>query len=216
MYDETVLSPNFGYPKRGTKGRGNQKIIGVGVHISGGEYPGNIAWLTRPNGGSSYNVLVKRDGKAVLLVDPANAAWAHGKISKPKWSLLKTGVNPNLYTLSISRVGSNQNLWDPPQMDTIVRIIKSWSAQYGFPAEFPHVFGHKHIDSVDRWYCPGDPFLKELYVRLQIDDKPEPVEPEKDVMWRVIAGSYKDKHTAEMVRANLMRMGVTGVFLQKK
>ena len=212
MYDEFIKSPNFGYPRRGTLGRQGQKIIGVGVHISGGGYPGNIAWLTNPKSTASYTVLVKRDGKAVQLVDESNAQWAHGAIRSSKWPLLKSGLNPNLNTLAISRVGSNQNLWDPPQMDTIVRIIKAWAKKYGFPAEFPHVFGHKDIDTINRWYCPGDPFLKELYVRLAVEDTPEDKEQDQ-VMWQVIAGSYRDRHNAEMVRGNLLRMGVTGVFL---
>lgn len=215
MYDETHLSPNFGYPRRGTKGRQGEKILGVGVHISGGEWPGNLAWILNPKANASYNVLIKRDGKAALFVPPENAAWSHGAIKKPNWPLLKKGVNPNLYTLSISRVGSDQRKWDPPQMDTTVRIIKEWSKEYNFPAEWPHVFGHRHIDSVDRWYCPGDAFLKELWIRLA-QEEVEPSPPSGGVMWRVIAGSYRDLHNANMVKANLQRMGVTGVFIEKR
>jgi N-acetylmuramoyl-L-alanine amidase len=180
MYDEFIPSPNYGYP-RGTKGRNGQKIIGVCVHISGAEYPSNIAWMTKPGASAAYTVLVKRDGKTVQLVDEGNAQWAHGKVNKPTWPLLKPGVNPNLYALAISRVGSDQRKWDPPQMDTIVRIIRAWSKKYGFPAAWPHVFGHKHIDSVGRWYCPGDPFLEELYKRLAAAEEPAPVTPEPGI-----------------------------------
>ena len=217
--DEVYKSPNFGYPKRGTKGRQGEKPIGVGVHISGGEWEGNKAWILNPKANASYNVLIKRDGTIAQFVDPSNAAWSHGAIKSPKWPLLRSGINPNIYTLSISRVGSDQRKWDPPQMDSTVKVIKQWSKEYGFPAEWPHVFGHKHIDSVNRWYCPGDPFLNELYVRLAIEDTPEelpdelPDELPEQTVWQVIAGSYRDKHTAEMVRGNLLRMGVTGVYL---
>ncbi len=170
--------------------------------------------MTRVGGTASYNVLVKRDGTAVMLVDPNDAAWSHGKINKPNWPLLKSGVNPNLYTLSICRVGSDQRKWDPPQMDTIVRIIKLWANEFDFPAKWPNVFGHKHIDGVDRWYCPGNPFLNELYVRLAVPDiEPKPVED--DEWFRVVAGSYKDEQNAQMVAANLRRMGVTGVFVDR-
>jgi hypothetical protein len=176
MYDEIYQSPNWGYP-RGTRGRAGQKIIGVGVHISGAEWPSNHAWIMNPSACASYNVLVKRDGKAAMFVDPANPAWSHGAINKPNWPLLKSGVNPNLYTLSISRVGSDQRKWDEPQMETTVRIIRAWANEYGFKPEWPHVFGHKHIDSVGRWFCPGDPFLNELYKRLEAEVKPRPVYP---------------------------------------
>jgi N-acetyl-anhydromuramyl-L-alanine amidase AmpD len=212
MFDEVKLSPNYGYP-RGTKGRNGHKIIGACNHISGGEYAGNIAWMMQAKASASYNVLVKRDGTPVMLVDPANAAWSHGKLNKYNWPLLKSGVNPNLYTLSIARVGSDQRKWDEPQMETIVRIHKEWAKQYGYPAEWPHIFGHRHIDSVDRWYCPGDEFLKELYVRLAIDDAPPVEEEDTDTLWQVIAGAYVNKQNAEMVRGNLLRMGVAGVYL---
>jgi len=211
MFDETRLSPNYGYP-RGTAGRGGQRIEGVGVHISGGELAGNLSWISNPRANASYNVLVARDGKAILLVPTANAAWAHGAVRNSKWPMLRNGVNPNLHTLSIARVGSDQRKWDPPQMDTIVKIIKAWSKEFNFPAKWPNVFGHKHIDSVNRYFCPGDLFLSELYVQLATFDAEPEILP-SNRMFRVIAGSYADRHNAEMVMANLRRMGVTGVFI---
>jgi len=215
MYDEVFTSPNFGYPSRGTQGRQGQQIIGIGVHISGGEFPGNHAWIMNPNAKASYNVLVKRDGKAVHYVAPENTAWSHGAIRSSSWPLLKQGVNPNVYTLSVARVGSNQNLWTPEQMDTIVNIIRTWGRQFNFPTAWPHVFGHKHIDAVNRWYCPGNPFLKELYARLAIPEPSlTPIPPTNDLWHRVIAGSYRDEHTAQMIRGNLIRMGVTGAFIE--
>ncbi len=166
VYDEIYSSPNQGYP-RGANGRNGHKIVGVGVHITGAEWESNKNWIMNPRANASYNAIVKRNGDIAQFVPEANAAWSHGKILKPNWPLLKTGTNPNLYTLSISRVGSNQNLWDAPQMESIVAMILYWSKKYEFPARWPHVFGHKHIDSVGRWFCPGDPFLNELYKQLE-------------------------------------------------
>ena len=165
IYNEIYRSPNYGYPK-GSNGRKGQKVIGVGVHITGAEWQSNYNWIMNPKANASYNAMIKRDGSIVSFVQEENAAYSHGKIVKPNWPLLKSGVNPNLYTLSVSRVGSNQNLWDPPQMDSTVRLILYWSKRWGFEPKWPYVFGHRHIDSVGRWFCPGDPFLKELYRRL--------------------------------------------------
>jgi len=176
-YDLTYYSPNFGYPK-GSPGRSGQKIIGVGVHITGAEYQSNYSWIMNPAANASYNAMVKRDGAIVSFVAEENAAYSHGKVQKSTWPLLKSGVNPNLYTLSISRVGSNQNLWDPPQMDSTVKMIMHWAQKYNFEPRWPYVFGHKHIDSVGRWFCPGDPFLTELYRRLEAEVKPRPVYPQ--------------------------------------
>ena len=214
--DEVYESPNFGYPARGTKGRQGHKIIGVVNHITGGEWAGNKAWLMNPNAYASYNVIVKRDGTVAQFVDPANAAWAHGRINKPNWPLLKSGVNPNLYTLAVARVGSNQNKWEEAQMDAIVNINMAWAKEHGFPPEWPHILGHKHIDSVNRWYCPGDPFLNELYVRLeeeverqkQAEEEEKEEEKEKNVWYRVVAGSYRDRHNANLVRGALLRQGI--------
>ena len=177
VYDEIYNSPNFGYPK-GNSGRNGQKIIGVGVHITGAEWASNKSWIMNPAANASYNAIVKRDGKIALFVPEESAAYSHGRIEKPNWPLLKTGVNPNLYTLSVSRVGSNQNLWDKPQMDSTVALILHWAKKYGFKPEWPYVFGHKHIDSVGRWFCPGDPFLAELYKQLEIATKPAAPQPE--------------------------------------
>jgi N-acetyl-anhydromuramyl-L-alanine amidase AmpD len=166
IYDETYQSPNHGYPK-GSKGRNGQKIIGVGVHITGAEWASNKSWIMNPAATASYNAMIKRDGSIVSFVAEENAAYSHGKILKPTWPLLKSGVNPNLYTLSVSRVGSNQNLWDTPQMESTVALILYWAQKYNFEPRWPYVLGHKHIDGVGRWFCPGDPFLNELYKQLE-------------------------------------------------
>ncbi len=176
VYDEVYNSPNQGYP-RGTKGRNGHKIEGVCVHITGAEWPSNKSWIMNPAANASYNAIVKRDGDIALFVPEENAAWSHGKIEKSSWPLLKQGVNPNLYTLSVSRVGRNQNLWDRPQMDSTVALILHWAKKYNFEPRWPHVFGHKHIDSVGRWFCPGDPFLNELYKQLEMATTPVPPPP---------------------------------------
>ncbi len=179
IYDAKYYSPNYGYPK-GSKGRRGYAINGIGVHITGGEWQSNYNWVTNPKSNASYNCIVQRDGSKILLVEESDAAYSHGKIdnSKKAWPLLKPGVNPNLHTLSISRVGSNQNIWEPPQMESIEEMIRYYSKKYGFPLQYPHVFSHKDIDNVERWYCPGEPFINELYKRLSKTVHPvQPIQP---------------------------------------
>ena len=139
IYDAVYQSPNFGYPK-GSAGRRNEKIIGVGVHISGAEWQSNYSWIMNASANASYNAIIKRDGSIISLVPEQNAAYSHGKIDKSTWPLLKSGVNTNLYTLSVARVGSNQNIWDKPQMDSTVKLILYWAKKYNFKPEWPHVF----------------------------------------------------------------------------
>ena len=202
IYDKKYFSPNFGYPK-GTDGRRGYEIVGVGVHISGAEWQSNYSWIMNPSSNASYNAIIQRDGSIVSLVPESNAAYSHGRINKPDWPFLKAGVNPNLYTLSVARVGSNQNTWDKPQMDSTVRLILHWADKYGFKPEWPYVFGHKNIDSVDRWYCPGTPFLDALYVELA-KAVAAPMEP--SVAYRIIVSSHTRWEDAEASRRHIQQL----------
>ncbi len=161
-YHEIYASPNHWSSRRG------YKIVAAGVHISGGEFESNHSWIMNPNAQASYNCLIKRDGKRVNYVPEEFPAHSHGLVNKGTWPLLAKypGANPNWYTLSVARVGSNQNLWTPEQMESTIEILRYWSGKYGFPLKRPYVFGHFEIDSVDRWYCPGAPFFDELIKRL--------------------------------------------------
>jgi N-acetyl-anhydromuramyl-L-alanine amidase AmpD len=178
VYHETYYSPNFGYPK-GTTGRRGYRIEGAGVHITGAEWASNYSHIMNPSSNASYNALIKRDGTRVSLVAEDSCAYSHGKLNNATWPLLKWGANPNWYSLSVSRVGSNQNVWDPPQMESMLELLKHWSEKYGFPLARPHIFGHFEIDSVDRWYCPGRPFFDELVRRMATSQIviPEPEPP---------------------------------------
>ncbi len=177
-YDEIYSSPNWGYP-RGRPGRNGHKPIGIGVHIGGGFFQSNYNHIMNPGAQASYNAYVKLDGSVVQFVAEENPAWSHGKIDKPSWPLLKSGVNPNLYTLSISREGSNQNTWQPEQMVSTIKVLKYWSEKYGIPLKRPYIFGHFEIDSVGRWYCPGKPFFDALIAEIEkVEVKPEQPEPE--------------------------------------
>ncbi len=176
IYDEVYISPNFGYPK-GSSGRRGHKIIGACVHISGAEWQSNYNWIMNAVANASYNAIIKRDGAIVSLVPEQNAAYSHGRMNSPSWPLLKPGINPNLYTLSVARVGSDQNRWTPEQMVSTVKLLTYWSKKYDFPLERPYVFGHFEIDTTGRWYCPGKPFFDALIgelARQNFDDECPP------------------------------------------
>ncbi len=218
IYDEVYQSPNFGYPKghSGRRGHGHDgSIIGIGVHISGATWQSNYNWIMNPRANASYNALIKDNGDIVSLVPEGNPAYSHGKINKATWPLLKKGVNPNIYTLSFARTGSNQNTWTPQQMQSAIKLIKYWGAKYNIPLKRPYIFGHFEIDAVDRWYCPGKPFFDALIKELEsVEKEPEQQpEPEGNVWYRVIAGSYRNREHADMVRNDLLQRGIKGVWI---
>jgi len=210
IYDEVYHSPNFGYPK-GSAGRRGQKIIGACLHISGAAWTSNYSWIMNPAANASYNAIVKDDGTVVSLVPEQNAAYSHGKINKPTWGLLRGGVNPNLYSLSLARTGSNQNTWTPQQLVSTLKVLKNWSTKYGFPLKRPHIFGHFEVDAVGRWYCPGRGFFDRVIEELEKDEAfqtPAAADPKAITWHRVIAGSYRDAFQAENQAKRLRSIGI--------
>lgn len=190
IYDDEFYTPNYGYPK-GTSGRNGHKIIGVGVHVTGASWQSNYSWIKNPESNASYNCVILEDGSKYQLVSETNAAYSHGRINNPSWPLLKSGVNPNLYTLSVARTGSNQRTWTERQMGSTIEVIKHWSRIYGFPADRPHVFGHFEIDSVNRPYCPGREFFDELIKKLR---------EEEDSVYKTVVVVYSESDSPTALR----------------
>ncbi len=220
IYDETFSSPNFGYPK-GRFGRGGHKIIGICLHVTGAHWQSNYSWIMNPDANASYNAVVRDDGSVVSLVPEHSAAYSHGRINKATWPLLKSGVNPNLYTLSLARTGSNQNTWTPQQLEATLKMIKYWSAKYDIPLKRPYIFGHFEIDSVGRWYCPGrgffDQVIKELAKTTTAELLTENYDRADPVIWhRVVAGSYRNRANAERQLKELRERGIDAFVVRYK
>lgn len=221
IYDETYSSPNFGYPK-GSFGRGSYAPLGICLHVTGAHWESNYSWIMNPAANASYNAVIKDDGSVVSLVPEHSAAYSHGRVNKATWPLLKAGVNPNLYTLSLARTGSNQNTWTPEQLESTLRVLKYWGAKYSVPLKRPYIFGHFEIDSVNRWYCPGRGFFERVIAELakggeaahtaEAEDEHEENEP---VLWhRVFAGSYRNRDNAEKQAEELRARGIDAFIMR--
>ena len=149
------ICPNFGYPK-GTQGRNGQQIIAIVNHVSGGYWSSNYNWIMNPSSNASYNYYVKKNGEIVQFVEESNAAYANGRIEKPNWRLLKPNINPNLYSISISREGHNHEAPTNEQYKSILELHQMLIKKYNIPITRDHIIGHYMIDSVNRAYCPGN------------------------------------------------------------
>ncbi len=86
-------SPNKQIGRRGFK---PEAIV---IHITQGNFSGANSWLRNPKSQVSCHFLTKRDGYIEQIVAVENTAWHAGIVKNAKWSLLKDGVNPNLYTI---------------------------------------------------------------------------------------------------------------------
>ena len=207
MYTEVYVSPNFGYP-RGSHGRKGHKILGICLHISGSHWQSNYNSIMNPKANASYNAIVRDDGSVVSLVPEENAAYSHGRINRASWPLLRPGVNPNLYTLSLARTGSNQRTWTSAQLHSTLEVLKTWSRRYDIPLKRPYIFGHFEIDSVNRWYCPGEAFFNRVIAELSKLDLVDS-DPATSRLWhRVVAGSFRSPDNAARRQDNLKNMGV--------
>ena len=209
MYDEVFKSPNFGYPK-GSHGRNGQAITGICLHITGATWQSNYHWVMNPAANASYNAIVRDDGSVVSLVPEENAAYSHGRINRATWPLLKTGINPNLYTLSLARTGSNQRTWTREQLISTLDVLKKWGQYYDIPLKRPYIFGHFEIDSVNRWYCPGEGFFNRVITELAKIEAPD-ADPALNSSWfRVVAGSFRDLTNAKRRMDSIKNMGIDG------
>jgi N-acetyl-anhydromuramyl-L-alanine amidase AmpD len=180
-----IGSPNFGYPD-GTQGRNGYTPVAVVLHIAEGTLAGCDSWFNSPaNPGSSTHYCIGKQGEIHQYVDESDAAWGNGQVKKPTWPLLITGVNPNLYTLSIEHEGHTGEAWTEPMFQADVWLIKQMLQRWEIPVDRDHIIGHYQIDSVNRPNCPGtglpwDRLLAEL-------SKPGPIEDQVKKLQQQVA-----------------------------
>lgn len=148
-----VPGPNF------KQGRNGHKPIAIVNHITAGQFPGCLNWLTSPQAKASSTYLINRKGEIYQLVKDEDTHWANGGVNKPNWSLLKQNINPNQYTISIEHEGygihgGDGKLTEEQYQATLFlhkQIIKKWN----IPITKENIIGHFKIDSVNRQNCPG-------------------------------------------------------------
>lgn len=192
--DEVLDCPNFGYP-RSTLGRNGHSVIGVGLHVTGSDNweESTKDYLMRYGTNASYNYVIRASGWIIQLVPPENAAYSHGGIRDATWPLLKSGVNPNLYTASIARTGSGRR-YTYPQWISTWDLIYHLADLCGFPVKEPNIFGHFMI-TTRRWYCPGVEFWDSIERKLGKLNEQE--KPEDTRLYRVFGGSFKNLEYAK-------------------
>lgn len=154
------------------------------MHIAQGGYDAAVSWLTdaQANPNSSAHFVIAKDGRISQLVSIKDGAWANGlawvadatqpnggywnnprgvKVA-PSWKDIISGVNPNLYTISVEHEGFYQDQWTQEMYDANNKLLAWIAAQLGQTPAAPFQFvahrsliGHYEIDPVDRANCPG-------------------------------------------------------------
>ena len=134
-------------------GRQGMEPIAFVMHSAEGSYQGTKAWCNDPKSSVSYHFLIDFDGKICHMVDTKNTAWHAGLEKKSTWPLLKSGSNPNHYTIGIAYAGFAKNGPTFQQFCSIAGLIKMLSVIHKINIDKNSVIPHNSIrtDKV----CPG-------------------------------------------------------------
>lgn len=158
-----IGSPNHSDPK-------GYKMIAIVDHIMAGTLIGTDSWFANPVSKASSHFGVGKNGEIHQYVDLRYPAWANGVPNKPDWPLLKSGVNPNYYTISIEHEGESGDVMPEAQYQATLALHRWLIETLGIPVTRDNIIGHYRIDSVNKSNCPGSGFPWE---RLFMDLKGE-------------------------------------------
>jgi len=135
------------------KGRKGFKPRAIVIHITEGSASACTDWFLRQESQVSTHYLVTRKGKIIQFVEEKNTAWHAGRVFRPRWKLLRKGINPNYYTIGIELEGFDDQ--EPTFIQTIVTavLIAVIAERWKIPLDENHVIGHNQINAKKK--CPG-------------------------------------------------------------
>lgn len=181
---KSIISPNR------NAGRSGWKPDIIVCHITEGDFPGSINWVTNPESKVSYHFMISRGGEVTQCVPIKDTAWANGTTTDggnrdAQHSLIHTvrerRVNANLYTVSIGFEGRHALMLGELTVEQItaavalcIHIRKEITRLWGINIKFMHdsIIGHSDITPRHKPNCPGQrfPFYELLH---QLNEKEE-------------------------------------------
>lgn len=142
-------SPNF------EKGRKNNTVIGVVIHIMDGSLSGTDSWFSTSVSQVSTHYGIGVGGEIHQYVNEIDTAWGNGIVNNPSWKLIKKGVNPNLYTISIEHEGRPDSVWTDAMKKQSALLITDICKRWNIPIDREHIIGHYEIDLLRKPNCPA-------------------------------------------------------------
>lgn len=184
-------------------------------HIAEGTYNGTIAWEQNPKSQTSSHFVLGKNGEITQLVPLEMAAWTQGVVKNPTHPYVKlhSGVNPNLYCISIECEGkwsetkgrlTDKQLAAAEYLTSY--IVEEVDRIYGeeIPIDRAHMIGHCEINSVTRPHCPGELFPFDELISLASG---EPPESSQDKPYTVQVGAFTSYHNAQTLAQKLTEKG---------
>ena len=168
-----------------TPGRQGNTPDVIVCHITDGNFPGSIEWVTNPASQASYHFMVSLTGEVTQCVDIEDTAWANGTSmttgdnrnsqNSTLAIVRERRANANLYTVSIGFEGvhgeTNGRLTLAQQGAGVeaIRHIRS-EARRLFGVDIPvartHIVGHSEVTPLTRPNCPGRDFPFDEIIRV--------------------------------------------------
>lgn len=134
-------SPNFWAGRKGYK---PELIV---IHIMDGTLAGTDAWFANPASQVSAHYGIGKKGEAHQYVKEEDAAWHAGRVDKPSAKLIKTNVNPNLYSIGIEHEGKPNEAWTDEMKQASASLIREICQRWQIPIDRDHIIGHYQIYS---------------------------------------------------------------------
>lgn len=215
--------------------RGSYKPLYIVWHIAEGTYNGTVTWEQNPQSQTSSHFVLGKGGEVTQLVPLDMAAWTQGVVKSPTHAYVKahSGVNPNLYCISIECEGkwseTKGKLTDKQlaaAAELTRHIVSEVKRIYGttISIDREHMIGHCEINTVTRPHCPGELFQYDELISMANGKAPQtggqteqdtPSASTDDLPYTVQVGAFADRVNAASMQNKLSGMGyyafVTGV-----
>ena len=141
-------SPNFWTGRKGYK---PELVV---IHIMDGTLSGTDAWFANPASQVSAHYGIGKSGEVHQYVKEEDAAWHAGRVDAPSAKLVKSNVNPNLYTIGIEHEGKPEDTWTDATKQASASLIREICQRWQIPIDRDHIIGHCEIYS-KKPNCPS-------------------------------------------------------------
>lgn len=136
------------------QGRHGYRPEAIVVHIMDGTFVAGESVFLDPTTQKSAHYGISNTGVVHQYVDENDTAFHAGIVVNPTWSLLKPGVNPNLYTIGIEHEGRPDDVWPDDQLNASAQLIQAVAARWAIPLDEDHIVRHHQIRASKT--CPGN------------------------------------------------------------
>ena len=134
------------------------------IHRTGGLLGEIDSRCKQPNQYRSSHYAVGADGEVHQYIEERDTAFHAGLVVAATWKLIKSGKNPNLYTVSIEQEGSAGKQPSDKQSVATAALIAEIAARWTIPVDPEHVVLHSEIRAGAG--CPGSGFDRARLLNL--------------------------------------------------